>query len=116
MPLFICRSMKVSRLFISQRTAATALNPFRSVRRQMKFTNYLHCTRTIRSMRRNRCTLLPVSRRLAKELQHTMRTQTHDDCKAAFTFSRLKGTERSRTPVASKTAFEIEEGITAAAG
>ena len=44
------------------------------------------------------------------------RTQTQGDCKAAFTFSRLKGTERSRTLVASKTAFEIEEGTTAAAG
>ena len=35
---------------------------------------------------------------------------------AAFTLSGVYGTERSRTPVASNTAFEIADGTTAAAG
>ena len=35
---------------------------------------------------------------------------------AAITLSGVKGTERSRTPIASNTAFEIAEGTTAAAG
>ena len=39
-----------------------------------------------------------------------------EPCSAALTFSRLNGTERRRMPVASKTAFEIEEDITAAEG
>src|SRR5262245_11132208 len=35
---------------------------------------------------------------------------------AAFTLLGVNGTERSRTPVASNTAFEIADGTTAAAG
>jgi hypothetical protein len=35
---------------------------------------------------------------------------------AALTFAGVNGTDRSRTPTASKTAFEIAEGITAADG
>jgi hypothetical protein len=34
----------------------------------------------------------------------------------ALTLSGVKGTERSRTPIASNTAFEMAEGTTAAAG
>jgi hypothetical protein len=44
------------------------------------------------------------------------RPDSQADCRATFTFSRLKGTERSRTPVASKTAFEIDEETMAAEG
>ncbi len=35
---------------------------------------------------------------------------------APFTLSGVNGTDRSRTPVASKTAFEIADGTTAADG
>src|ERR1700730_18259891 len=35
---------------------------------------------------------------------------------AALTFAGVNGTERKRTPVASKTAFAIEDGTTGAAG
>jgi hypothetical protein len=35
---------------------------------------------------------------------------------AAITLSGVKGTERSRTPIASNTAFEIADGTTAPAG
>src|SRR5215469_2718359 len=38
------------------------------------------------------------------------------DCVAAFTLVGVNGTERSRTPIASKTALEIADGITAADG
>src|SRR5271165_5102693 len=44
------------------------------------------------------------------------RSEAQVDSRAAFTFCRVNGTERSRTPVASKTAFEIDEETIALVG
>src|SRR5580693_10538167 len=62
--------------------------------------------------------LAPEGSRLRRggPVDRSRRNEVQVDSRATFTFCRVNGAERRRTPVASKTAFEIDAGTMALEG
>src|ERR1700733_8851526 len=58
----------------------------------------------------------PGGQSVGQSAQFCLGSEAQVDSKATFTFRRVNGAERRRTPVASKTAFEIDAGTMALEG